>query len=99
MINYSNASPYYLTDQSNGYLDVITFRDLPYETDDILYEVTKGYENRPDKLAYDLYQNSELWWVFAVRNKTVIKDSVFDLKAGVRIYLPKLSTIKKVLGV
>lgn len=99
MINYSNASPYYLTDQSNGYLGVITFRDLPYETDDILYEVTKGYENRPDKLAYDLYQNSELWWVFAVRNKTVIKDSVFDLKAGVRIYLPKLSTIKKVLGV
>ena len=99
MARYEKDSPYYFTDLSNGYLDVIAFRDLPYETDDILYEVTKGYENRPDKLAYDLYNNSNLWWVFAVRNKSIIKDSIFDLKAGVKIYLPKLSTIKATLGI
>lgn len=95
---YSNTSPYYKTPIVYGYLDVIEFRDLPNEKDDILFEVTNTYENRPDLLAYDLYKNSNLWWVFSVRNKRIIKDPVYDLKAGVKIYLPKMSTLKSVLG-
>jgi hypothetical protein len=75
------------------------FRDIPAETDDILFEVTSTYENRPDLLAYDLYSDVNLWWVFAVRNKSTIKDPTFDLVAGVKIYLPKLSSIKKSLGI
>lgn len=96
---YSKTSPYYTTPVTNGYLDVIEFRDLPNERNDILFEVTATYENRPDLLAYDLYQDAGLWWVFAVRNKRTIKDPVYDLKAGVKIYLPKMSTIKSVLGI
>jgi hypothetical protein len=96
---YSKTSPYYTTPVTNGYLDVITFRDLPNERDDVLFELTNTYENRPDLLAYDLYKDSKLWWVFAVRNKRIIKDPVYDLKAGVKIYLPKMSTIKTVLGI
>jgi len=99
MISYSKTSPYYATNSSNGYLDVMTFRDIPVETDDILFEVTSTYENRPDLLAYDLYSDVNLWWVFAVRNKSIIKDPTFDLVAGVKIYLPKLSSIKKSLGI
>ena len=98
MANYNARSPYYKTSQTNGYLDITTFRDLPSETDDILYSVTKKYEYRPDLLAYDLYKDVELWWVFAVRNKNVLKDPVFDLTAGTKIYLPKLSSMKKSLG-
>lgn len=98
MANYDKFSPYYTTNQSQGYLDVITFRDIPAQTDDILFEVTKAYEHRPDLLAYDLYSTTALWWVFAVRNKNIIKDPVYDLEAGVKIYLPKLSTINTVLG-
>jgi hypothetical protein len=96
---YSKTSPYYTTPVTNGYLDVMEFRDLPNERNDILFEVTATYENRPDLLAYDLYQDAGLWWVFAVRNKRTIKDPVYDLKAGVKIYLPKMSTIKSVLGI
>ena len=96
---YSKTSPYYTTPITNGYLDVIEFRDLPNERNDTLFEVTATYENRPDLLAYDLYQDARLWWVFAVRNKRTIKDPVYDLKAGVKIYLPKMSTIKSVLGI
>jgi hypothetical protein len=96
---YSKTSPYYTTPVTNGHLDVITFRDLPNERDDVLFELTNTYENRPDLLAYDLYKDSKLWWVFAVRNKRIIKDPVYDLKAGVKIYLPKMSTIKTVLGI
>ncbi len=96
---YSKTSPYYKTSISNGYLDVITFRDIPNERDDILFEVTATYEHRPDLLAHDLYKDSKLWWVFAVRNKRTIKDPVYDLKPGVKIYLPKMSTLKSALGI
>ena len=98
MSNYSKTSPYFTTQISNGYLDTMAFRDVPNERDDILFEVTSTYENRPDLLAYDLYQDARLWWVFSMRNKRLLKDPVYDLKAGVKIYLPKLSTLKRSLG-
>jgi len=96
---YSKTSPYYKTQIVNGYLDIMEFRDLPIQRDDTLFEVTATYENRPDLLAYDLYKDPSLWWVFAVRNKKIIKDPVYDLVAGVKIYLPKMSTLKSVLGI
>jgi hypothetical protein len=99
MTTYSRTSPYYNTPDNNGYLDVLTFRDLSVEADDILWTVTKKYEYRPDLLAYDLYQDVGLWWVFSVRNKNIIKDPVFDLVAGIKIYLPKITTIKADLGI
>lgn len=98
MSNYSKTSPYFTTQIVNGYLDTMTFRDIPNERDDILFEVTATYENRPDLLAYDLYQDAKLWWVFSMRNKRLLKDPVYDLRAGVKIYLPKLSTLKRSLG-
>ena len=95
---YSKLSPYYSTKDNGNYLDVLDFRDIPPKADDILYVVSQQYTHRPDLLAYDLYGDVRLWWVFAVRNKSVIKDPVFDMVAGQKIYLPKLSTINAVLG-
>ena len=99
MTVYSKTSPYYGTVMNQGYLDVMTFRDFQRPEDDIEYEVTKNYENRPDLLAFDLYGDVNLWWVFAMRNPNVIKDSVYDLKSGIKIFLPKLSTLKRDLGI
>jgi hypothetical protein len=96
---YSKTSPYYLTNQTAGYLDVITWRNVPSEPDDILFTVTSSYQNRPDLLAYDLYADVNLWWVFAQRNPSIIQDPIFDFQAGVKIYLPKLSSMKKTLGI
>jgi hypothetical protein len=96
---YSKTSPYYDTILSGAFLELLTLRDLPLQTDDILFTVTQQYSNRPDLLAYDLYNDVNLWWVFAVRNKDIIKDPVFDMIPGQRIYLPKLSTINAVLGI
>ena len=98
MTTYTKTSPYYNTSMVNNYLDVINFRDIPKERDDILFELTATYEHRPDLLAYDLYKDQALWWVFAVRNRSVIKDPVFDMVAGVKIYLPKASTLQRVIG-
>ena len=99
MAEYKRTSPYYITQQATGYLDVMTWRTVPAEADDIQFTVTSSYENRPDLLAYDLYNNVELWWVFSARNPSILKDPVFDLKPGTKIYLPKLSAMKKSLGI
>jgi hypothetical protein len=98
MNKYKNSSPYFKTEIVNGYLDVMSYRDIPSEADDIIFEVTNTYEHRPDLLAYDLYRDANLWWVFSMRNKSILKDPVFDLNPGIKIYLPKLSTLKKTLG-
>ena len=98
MTIYSKTSPYFNTSIVNNYLDVVNFRDIPKERDDILFQLTATYEHRPDLLAYDLYKDQNLWWVFAIRNRSVIKDPVFDMVAGVKIYLPKASTLQRVIG-
>jgi len=94
----NNQSPYARTPIINGYLDVLSFIDIPAESDDVQYTLTTPYMHRPDLLAYEIYNDPELWWVFAVRNKDVIKDSIYDFIPGQTIFLPKLSTIKKILG-
>lgn len=96
-INPKN-SPYFTTPIVGSYLDLINFRNIPNVVNDVKFTVTKQYENRPDLLAFDLYGDVNLWWVFAVRNKDVIKDPVYDLYAGQEIYLPQMSTLKQVLG-
>ncbi len=98
MSRYKGTSPYYDTSDKNGYLDILSFRNIPAQDDDILFEVTKNYEHRPDLLSYDLYKDVNLWWVFSVRNPTILKDPVYDLESGIKIYLPKITTIKTALG-
>lgn len=99
MAKYSNTSPYAQTSQLNGYLDVMSWRPVPAEKDDIFFTITGSYYHRPDLLAYDLYGNAALWWVFAARNPSVLKDPVFDFVPGVKIYLPKQSAMKETLGI
>jgi hypothetical protein len=99
MSNYNLSSPYYSTPQTAGYLDIINFRDIPAQKDDVLFVLTKNYEHRPDLLASDLYGDVKLWWIFAVRNKSVIQDPIFDMMAGTAIYLPQISTLKLALGI
>ena len=95
---YNSDSPYYSTDVKDGYLDVINFRNIQGQTDDIIYEIEPRYEHRPDLLAYELYGNVKLWWIFAVRNKDIIKDPVYDIVPGVSIYVPSLTYIRSVIG-
>jgi hypothetical protein len=98
MDQYNKSSPYADTQLTSGYLDVINFIDIPSQNDDIQFTITSLYMHRPDLLAYDLYGDSQLWWVFAVRNKDVILDPLYDFVPGQVIFLPKLETIKLVMG-
>lgn len=99
IVKYNAFSPYFSTEKKESYLDVLNYRIIPKEADDILYEIKPQHALRPDVLAYDLYGNSNLWWVFAARNPNSIEDPIFDFQSGLPIYLPKLTTLKRVLGI
>lgn len=99
MAKYSNASPWSNTIQNSLYLENLTIRPVPAEDDDYRYVIENQYRYRPDLLAYDLYGNAKLWWVFVQRNMSVIKDPIYDFEPGTVIYLPKKSNLEKFLGV
>jgi alpha-L-fucosidase len=73
-------------------------RPIDKQIDDVSYTIDKIYQNRPDLLAFDLYGDSALWWVFRSRNPNVLDDPIFDFKAGVTIMIPKKTTLKSNLG-
>jgi hypothetical protein len=99
MATYGNASPWATTSQNSLYLNLLDIRPVPAENDDYRYVIENQYTHRPDLLAYDLYGEVKLWWVFMQRNMNVIKDPIYDFVPGTVIYLPKKSNLEKFLGV
>lgn len=95
---YNKSSPYYTTGTFGNFLDIIEARNITKNSDDVVYKLDKVYENRPDMLAYDLYGDSALWWVFKARNPNVLDDPLFDFRAGITIYVPKKETLVRDLG-
>lgn len=97
---YPQTSPYALTDVvNNTFLDVMINRPVPSDPADVYWTITTGYNLRPDLLAYDLYNDSKLWWVFAQRNPNRLKDPLFDFVTGTGIYLPQYDLLKTALGI
>jgi hypothetical protein len=100
MANYTGTSPWFNTNtQEDQYLDILSIRPIPAESDDVLITVQPQYTHRPDLLSFDLYGDKDLWWVFAQRNMEILKDPVFDLVAGIQIYVPKGDALARVLGI
>lgn len=98
MAKYTNASPWVQTSQNKLYLEIWEPIPIPAESDDYEYVIQASYNYRPDLLAYDLYGNPKLWWVFAQRNADIIFDPIYDFKAGTIIKLPKKSKLLSALG-
>lgn len=98
---YPRTSPYTNTNViDNKYLDVMSYTPLPLYPSDVYYVITKTYQYRPDLLAYDLYKDARLWWVFASRNPNILgPDPYFNFTAGTGIYIPTIDTLRDVLGV
>jgi hypothetical protein len=99
MANYDQASPYYTTQYSQYFLDTMVNRPIPKLPDDQYFTINLTYQYRPDLLAFDLYENAGLWWVFYQRNPNSISKPPIDFTSGTRIYLPKITTLQSVLGI
>lgn len=95
---YSKTSPYYSTGYFGQFKDVMTNRSIRKLKTDIPYKIDRVYKYRPDLLAFDLYGDASLWWVFAMRNPDKLKDPLFDFKPGLTILIPKQETLVKDLG-
>jgi len=80
-------------------MELLNIRPVPAEADDYVYTIENQYRHRPDLLAYDLYGNPKLWWVFVQRNMNVLKDPIYDFEPGAVIYIPKKTSLSKYLGV
>jgi hypothetical protein len=98
MADYNQISPYYATGYSQFFLDVMVNRPIPKLADDQYFTINKTYQYRPDLLAFDLYDDSGLWWVFYQRNPNTLQKPPLDFKSGTQIYLPKITTLQTVLG-
>lgn len=98
MPDYSHLSSYAETDLDEYYLDLMVNRSIPKYADDLIIEISEVYNMRPDLMAHDLYEDSELWWVFAARNPDTLKNPLLDFTVGTKIYVPDIDTLRQELG-
>lgn len=98
MAVYSSTSPYFDTNYTQFYLDNMVNRPVSRELDDYLFVINQTYQFRPDLLAFDLYNDAQLWWVFYQRNPNTLTAPPWDFAVGVEIYVPKITTLRNVLG-
>ena len=98
MAQYTSTSPYFNTKYTQFFLDTMTNRSIPRLGDDVYFKLNQTYQYRPDLLAYDLYQQPGLWWVFYQRNPNTLTAPPWDFEAGKSINLPKISTLRSTLG-
>ena len=101
MATYSKSSPYTKTNTfGNGrFLDLLVYTPVSIRPDDVSFTINTIYQYRPDLLAYDLYGDTGLWWVFKSRNPNILDDPIFDFQAGVNIFVPKKTTLVSSLGI
>lgn len=98
MATYGKSSPYYKTPAYGTFLDLLEKRTFEFKKDDVIYVIDRQYQYRPDLLAFDLYDDAGLWWVFQARNPNTITDPIGDFLPGVSIRIPKKATLIEALG-
>jgi len=98
MAIYKKTSPWFITKQNTLYLELLTLRTIPTSDDDFKYVIENQYRHRPDLLAFDLYQDAKLWWVFAQRNRSILKDPIYDFSPGTTIFCPARANIDAALS-
>lgn len=95
---YTKSSPYYGTPLWGPYLDIWNSKTIPADVTDAVYQIDAAYNLRPDLLAHDMFKDSSLWWVFAVRNPDILLDPLMNFTTGTIIYVPTLAVVKKAVG-
>jgi len=90
-VKYKSSSNYALTSLNRKYLDIyvppLTKQTLSVETRKTI--IPSKFDLRPDLMAYELFGNSNAWWILIHYNRDVIKDPIFDFKSGLEIVVPK----------
>jgi hypothetical protein len=90
MATYRTDSVYRDTEIINDqYLDILNIDTIDVKnTTTKIITLDSKYDQKPDLLANDLYNNAKLWWVFALFNQDSLVDPIVDFKAGLKIKVP-----------
>jgi hypothetical protein len=74
---------------NNQYLDILNIDNIDIDnTTTETITLAAQYDEKPDLLAYDLYGNAKLWWVFPLFNQDMLVDPIMDFKSGIKIIVP-----------
>lgn len=93
---YSQYSPYAKVGQT-WHLDYnLPMPILPSDSD-VEYTIPAKYDERPDRLAKELFNNERLMYIFALCNPDILIDPIYDFKAGVVIKIPTIQRIQQYL--
>lgn len=88
---YKSTSNYSNTKQNFKNLELyepkLTLNNLSSITREITIE--NKFDRRPDLMAYELYKDSNLWWVLVHYNRDLLKDPINDFRAGLTIVVPE----------
>ena len=68
------------------YYTTIKYPEIPLSVDDFYVITTIG--DRLDNLAYQFYEDVNLWWVITSANPDIIKRDSFMLEPGIEIRIP-----------
>ena len=72
----------------------IEYPEIPKMSSDI-YIITK-YGDRLDNMAYDFYNDPQLWWIISRANPDKIKRDSFFIDPGLQIRIPHKNHIKNI---
>jgi hypothetical protein len=97
-VKYRNSSQYADTNQSSWFLGNYIDRGFRRDGTDQLITLGTKYYLRPDLLSYDLYSNTDYWWIFTILNPNIIIDPIYDMIPGIVIYVPTKQRLTSTLG-
>ena len=92
-MGYKRNSHLRATPVANGYTSIYVPPLVPDFTQADNFTITQQYVKRPDLLSYDLYGDSNFWWVFVLYNRNLILDPINDLTLGKKIIVPRRNFI------
>jgi hypothetical protein len=87
MAKYNNTSMYRNTPMNAKYLgNYVPPITLTNDTKTITVE--SKYKHRPDLLAFDLYGDASVWWIFTLFNRDNIVNPMYDLEPEMKLIVP-----------
>ena len=73
------------TNNKNYYTN-LKYPEIPLSVNDLYIITTSG--DRLDSLAYEFFNDTDLWWVITTANPDIIRRDSFSLKPGLEIRIP-----------
>ena len=93
---YTSSSPYFFTPIFGRFQLYYIHRPIaPNRLDTIVKLIDERYHRRPDNLAFDLYGDSDLFWV--IPNRNGLEDPVFDLTINNAYVIPHPSYVRSLM--